>query len=71
MGAAALELVLHWREELWPGIPIVFAMVDEIDYARLKLPSDVTGGIVKLGSRTRFKVARAVVSGLDTIVYCR
>ena len=45
IGAATLELVLPWRSELWPQIPIVFAMVDEIDYARLRLPDDVTGSI--------------------------
>src|SRR5947207_1127181 len=27
-GARTLEHVLHWREELWPGIPIVFALLD-------------------------------------------
>jgi len=69
VGAAALELVLHWRAELWPGIPIVFAMVDEIDYARLKLPPDVTGGIVKLGLADTIAAARAVVPGLKTIVF--
>ncbi len=69
VGAAALELVLHWRAELWPGIPIVFAMVDEMDYARLKLPSDVTGGIVKLGLADTIAVARAVVPRLKTIVF--
>ena len=46
VGAATLDLVLRWRAELWPGIPIVFSMVDEIDFKRLDPPSDVTGGIV-------------------------
>ena len=35
IGAAALELVLRWREELWPGVPVVFELVDETDLARL------------------------------------
>jgi len=69
VGAAALELVLRWRAELWPGIPIVFAMVDEMDYARLKLPPDVTGGIVKLGLADTIAAARAVVPDLKTIVF--
>jgi hypothetical protein len=28
IGAATLEPVLHWRSELWPGIPIVFSIFD-------------------------------------------
>jgi len=69
VGAAALELVLRWRPQTWPGIPIVFAMVDEIDHARLKLPPDVTGEIVKLGLADTIAAARAVVPGLKTIVF--
>ncbi len=69
VGAASLDLVLRWRAELWPGIPIVFAMVDEMDYARLRLPPDVTGGIVKLGLADTITAARAVVPDLKTIVF--
>ncbi len=69
VGAAALELVLRWRAELWPGIPIVFAVVDEMDYARLKLPPDVTGGIVKLGLADMIAVARVVVPDLKEIAF--
>src|SRR4029453_373550 len=29
IGAGTLELTLRWREELWPGTPVVFAMLDE------------------------------------------
>jgi hypothetical protein len=68
IGVATLKLVLRWRAELWPGIPIVFAMVDETEFARLKPPADVTGGIVKLGLAESIKTARAVVPGLKTIV---
>ena len=67
IGAATTELVLRWRDELWPGIPVVFAMLDEMDVARLKPPPDVTGVIVKLPLANAVKVARAVVPGLDTI----
>jgi signal transduction histidine kinase len=69
VGAATLELVLRWREDLWPGIPIVFAMVDEVDYRRLKLPPDVTGGIVRLGLAESIAAARAVVPGVKTIAF--
>jgi signal transduction histidine kinase/ABC-type uncharacterized transport system substrate-binding protein len=69
VGTATLELVLRWRAELWPGIPVVFAMVDEIDHARLNLPSDVTGGIVRLGLEDTIAMARVVVPDLKTIVF--
>ena len=69
VGAAALELMLRWRAELWPGIPIVFAMVDEMDHARLKLPADVTGEIVELRLANTIAVARAVVPHLRTVVF--
>jgi signal transduction histidine kinase len=69
VGAPTLELVLRWRAELWPGIPVVFAMVDEMDYARLKLPPDVTGEIVRLPLADSIAAARAVVPGLKTVAF--
>ena len=68
VGAATLELVLRWRGELWPKSPVVFALVDELDFARLKPAPDVTGTIVKLSLADAIGVARAVVPGLKTIV---
>jgi signal transduction histidine kinase len=69
VGMSTLELVLRWREELWPGVRVVFALVDEMDFARLKLPPDVTGGIVKLALADSIKAARAVVPDLDSVVF--
>jgi signal transduction histidine kinase len=69
VGAATLELVLRWRRELWPGVPVVFALVDEMDFERLKLPPDVTGGIVRIALADSIKAARAVVPDLDSIVF--
>jgi signal transduction histidine kinase len=69
IGAAALEIALRWREELWPGVPIVFGLVDQIDFARFRLPPDVTGGIVRLSLADSIKAARAVVPDLDSIVF--
>jgi signal transduction histidine kinase/ABC-type uncharacterized transport system substrate-binding protein len=69
VGAPTLELVLRWRTELWPGIPVVFTMVDEIDHARLKLPPDVTGEIVRLGLAETVAAARSVLPKLKTIVF--
>ena len=68
IGAAALELVLRWREELWPGVPVVFELVDETDLARLSLPPDVTGSTVRLPLADSIKAARAVVPDLDSLV---
>jgi signal transduction histidine kinase len=68
IGGASLQNTLSWREELWPGIPVVFAMVDQLDLARLKPPPDVTGLIVKTPLSDSIRVARAVVPGLDTVV---
>jgi signal transduction histidine kinase len=69
LGTAVLELVLRWREELWPGVPIVFELVDEMDFARLKLPPDVTGSIVKIPLADSIRAARAVVPDLDSVVF--
>jgi signal transduction histidine kinase len=69
VGTPVLELVLRWREELWPGVPVVFELVDEMDFARLRLPSDVTGSIVKVPLADSIKAARAVVPDLDSVVF--
>lgn len=69
VGAATLDLVLRWRAEVWPGIPIVFAMVEEPDVKRLNLPSDVTGGIVNVPLADSIRIARAAVPNLDTVVF--
>jgi signal transduction histidine kinase len=69
VGTAALELVLRWREELWPGVPVVFELVNETDFVRLRLPLDVTGSIVRLPLADSIKAARAVVPDLDSIVF--
>ena len=69
MGSGTLELVQRWRNELWPGIPVVFGMVDDVDYARLKLANDVTGSILKTVLADSIGVARAVVPDLETVVF--
>ena len=67
VGAATTEMALNWHDELWPGIPLVFAMLDEMDVARIKPPVDVTGVVVHLPLADAIKVARAVVPDLDTV----
>src|SRR5829696_6051311 len=67
VGPVALDYALRWRAELWPGIPIVFAFVDEATIARLNLPDDVTGRITRLRLQDMVAVARAVVKGLRRV----
>ena len=67
VGPIALDYALRWRAELWPGIPIVFAFVDEATIAGLNLPDDVTGRITRLRLQDMVAVARVVVKGLRRV----
>jgi signal transduction histidine kinase len=67
VGSATLERVLDWRTELWPGIPVVFTLVERADFERLKPSPDVTGSIVQVRLADVITAARAVVPGLNTI----
>jgi hypothetical protein len=69
IGSATFKLVLSWRSELWPAVPVVFAMVDEIDFERLQLPDGVTGTIVELPLADSIKAANAMVPGLQTVAF--
>ena len=69
IGDAALEYVLRWRTSLWPGIPVVFAMVDETTVAPFGPLPDVTGSTMKLRLADAVTSARAVVPDLKTIVF--
>jgi signal transduction histidine kinase len=69
MGSKTLQLVRRWRDELWPGIPVVFGMVDEVDDARLELPNDITGSILRAQLADSVGAARAVVPDLETVVF--
>jgi signal transduction histidine kinase len=68
VGSDTMELVLKWRNELWPNVPVVFTMVEKSDYERLKPPPDVTGSFAKLRLADAVSAARAVVPHLKTIV---
>jgi signal transduction histidine kinase len=67
IGAGTLEHALQWRDELWPAVPIVFAMLNETDFAKLGRPADVTGVVVRNPLTGAIRVARGVVPGLDTV----
>ncbi|KWV60439.1 hypothetical protein AS156_29090 [Bradyrhizobium macuxiense] len=68
IGGATLELVLRWHSKLWPDTPVVFALVEERDFARLRPPPYVTGGIISVKFSDAVKAARAVVPNLATAV---
>jgi signal transduction histidine kinase len=68
IGVGTFEHTLRWRDELWPGTPIAFAMLDEMDFAKLGRPKNVTGVLVKNSLAGAIESARAVVPDLDTIV---
>jgi signal transduction histidine kinase len=67
IGGATLDLILRWRRELWQGIPVVFAMVEESDLSRFELPPDVTGCLVRLPLSDSIRAARAIEPNLESI----
>jgi signal transduction histidine kinase len=67
LGPVPLEYVLEVRAEVWPGIPVVFTMLDETTRARLSIPPDVTGRMIKLRFEDMVTTAQAVVPGLKRI----
>jgi formate hydrogenlyase transcriptional activator len=66
-GSGALEFVLRSRAELWPGVPVIFAAVDEQTGKRLKLPPDVTGTVYQRPFRNVVATARALVPNLKRL----
>ncbi|RUM95767.1 histidine kinase [Pseudaminobacter arsenicus] len=64
VGAGALHYALRWRPHLWPGVPVVFAFVDEATIESLSLPGDVTGKMTRLRLEDMVLAARAVVPNL-------
>lgn len=66
-GTAALQFVLRVRADLWSGVPVVFAVGDPSIVARLELPSNVTGRIIRLTLHNAVVAARVVVPNLKNI----
>ena len=67
IGSATLEYVLRRPADLWPGVPVVFTMVDEAAVARLQPPPDVTGSIMNFRFEDMMIAARAVVPDLERV----
>jgi signal transduction histidine kinase len=66
-GSLALDILMRLRVELWSTVPVVFGVVDEETVARLNLPPDVTGTILRLRFANAVNPARALVPNLKRI----
>jgi len=67
VGASSLEIVRTWRSELWPGVPVVFAAIDEESIARIKLEPDITGLITRRTINSMVAAARVLVPDLEGV----
>jgi signal transduction histidine kinase len=67
VGASAFDLVSRWRSELWPSVPIVFAAIDEMTAAELKLDSNTTGLIMQRSLKSMMTAARILVPDLQGV----
>ncbi len=68
IGSGALHRVSRLRAELWPDVPLVFAMVTPSMVAKAGLPPDATGLTVRQSFSDMLDVARRVVPGLRSVV---
>jgi PAS domain S-box-containing protein len=55
--ASALDFALQYREQAFPGVPIIFCAVDEREVKARKLPPDVIGVPVKMDLAATLDVA--------------
>jgi signal transduction histidine kinase len=67
VGLAAFNLVEKWRAELWPGVPVVFAAIDELSAARLTPEPDVTGVVMHRTINSMMIAARLLVPDLKGV----
>ncbi len=67
-GVDALHFAVNLRNDLDPGIPIVFSGVDYDSAAQLSLPPNITGTTTRRTIRHVLIVANALVSGFKRIV---
>jgi signal transduction histidine kinase len=67
VGASALELVKRWRAELWPGVPVVFAAIDEYSAARINVDPDITGLVMHRSINSMVAAARVLVPDLKGV----
>ena len=65
VGVGALQYVLRSREQIWPGVPVVFTFVDPS--LLNTLPTNVTGTTFRLKLSDMISAARLVVPDLSQI----
>ena len=65
IGIGALQYVIRSRDELWPGVPVVFTFVDP--QLLSALPADFTGTTFRLKLSDMIAAARVVVPSLNRI----
>ena len=66
-GSSSLDFVMRSRAELWPGVPVMFAGVDEETGKGLSLPPDVTGNLYQRTFRNTVATAQMLVPSLKRI----
>jgi signal transduction histidine kinase len=66
-GSAALAYALRSKAELWPDVPVVFALVDESTFRRLDPPRDFTGTVMRYSLADAMSVAQITVPGLKRV----
>ena len=67
LGFGALDFVLRLRTEMFAGVPVVFAMVDDVALQRLNIPADVTGRTSTVRFQDFLNAAHIVVPDLQRI----
>jgi signal transduction histidine kinase len=67
VGLSSLELINRWRSEFWPGIPVVFAAIDETNAGRVKLDGNTTGLTMRRSLQSMVTAARLLVPNLQGI----
>ena len=67
VGTSAFDLVRHWRSELWPDVPVVFAAIDETTAAGFKLDTNTTGLVTQRTLKSMMTAARILVPDLQGV----
>jgi signal transduction histidine kinase len=67
VGDKAFEFALHFRDELWPKAPIVFAALDGGSVDIAEPPPNTTGAAVRITLADMVSSARAVVPNLGQV----
>ena len=67
VGSTALDFIVCRGAEVWNGVPVTFAAIDEATVAQVTLPRNVTGVTMQLTLQDMVRAARVVVPPLKQI----